>query len=144
MGVGTGTGAGTHVGRKAAWASGGSFFAGVFLLISGATDILQGIVTINRDAFLNGVSGYAYSFNLTSWGWIHVGLGILVALTGMAILGGVRGARLVGIGLAALNLVAQFMYLPYQPVWSVVGMAISAFVIWALATDRSHYASSRT
>ncbi len=43
-------------------------------------------------------------------------------------------ARIVGLFLVALSLIAQFLFLPYQPVWSFVMMAIDVFVIWALAT----------
>ncbi|MFC9430320.1 hypothetical protein [Streptomyces sp. NPDC056987] len=138
MGMGTtgvGTGTGAHAERKAAWAVGGSFFAGVLLLVVGVTDILQGIAAVRRNAFLNS-AGYTYSFNLTSWGWIHVALGIVLCLVGLAILARARWARYAGIGLASLNLISQFMYLPHQPVWAIVGMALSAFIIWALATDR--------
>ncbi|MFF5567893.1 hypothetical protein ACFY7Z_19385 [Streptomyces sp. NPDC012623] len=138
-GTGTGYGAGTgsHAERKAAWAVGGSILAGVLLLVTGATNILQGVTGIRSDAFLNTVTGYAYRFNLTSWGWIHLGIGVLLAVTGLALLATRhRWARYIGIGLAALNLVAQFMYLPYQPVWAGVGMALSAFMIWALASER--------
>ncbi|MFE3599598.1 hypothetical protein ACFXP3_37245 [Streptomyces sp. NPDC059096] len=114
---------------------GGSLFAGVILLVMGVTDILQGIAAIRRNAFLN-TAGYTYSFNLTSWGWIHLAIGVLLAVVGMALLARARWARYVAMGLAALNLIAQFMYLPHQPVWAIVGIALSAFVIWALASDR--------
>ncbi|MFD4814531.1 hypothetical protein [Streptomyces sp. NPDC058418] len=144
MGTGTGAGTGAHMGKKAAWATGGAFFAGVLMLVSGVTNILQGIVAISHDAFLNRVTGYAYTFNLTSWGWIHLAIGVLVAVTGLAILMRVPWARYAGIAFAALNLVAQFLYLPYQPVWAVVGMALSAFVIWALTTDRVTSHTART
>ncbi|MFI6703868.1 hypothetical protein ACIBJC_33860 [Streptomyces sp. NPDC050509] len=107
----------------------------MLLLVIGVTDILQGIAAIRRNAFLN-TAGYTYSFNLTSWGWIHLAIGVLLALVGMALLARARWARYAGIGLAALNMIAQFMYLPHQPVWAVVGMALSAFIIWALANDR--------
>ncbi|WP_455678477.1 DUF7144 family membrane protein [Streptomyces buecherae] len=49
------------------------------------------------------------------------------------ILAGRPGARATGITLAALVLVAQFLFLPYAPVWSVVVMALDLFVLWALA-----------
>lgn len=136
MGAGAGSGTGIHAGRKANLAIGGSFFAGVLMLVAGATEILQGVVAVRSDSVLNSVSGYAYAFNLDAWGWIHIGLGILVAVVGLGILAGSRMARYVGIGLAMVNLVAQFLFLFYQPVWAVVGMALSAFIIWALTTDR--------
>ncbi|MEV6425102.1 hypothetical protein [Streptomyces sp. NPDC051662] len=141
MGTGTGAGTGAHTGahaeRKAAWATGGSFFAGVLMLVAGAIDILQGVAAVRHDAVFNTVTGYAYTFNLSSWGWIHVALGILIAVTGLAILMRVPMARYFGIGVAALYLVSQFMYLPYAPIWAIVGMALAAFVIWALTTDRA-------
>ncbi|WP_261905813.1 DUF7144 family membrane protein [Streptomyces buecherae] len=49
------------------------------------------------------------------------------------ILAGRRWARATGITLAALSLVAQFLFLPYAPFRSVVVMALDLFVIWALA-----------
>ncbi|MFJ2112255.1 MULTISPECIES: hypothetical protein [unclassified Streptomyces] len=136
-GYGTGVGTGAHTQGRAAWARGGSLLAGILMLVTGATTILQAVVAFKRDSFLNSVTNYAYTFNLTSWGWIHVIIGGLLALTGIALLATrASWARFVGIGLAGLLLVAQFMYLPYQPIWSVMGMALSAFIIWALATDR--------
>ncbi|MEU5249730.1 hypothetical protein AB0G81_37760, partial [Streptomyces asoensis] len=56
------------------------------------------------------------------------------AATGAALLRGVTWARFTGIFLAALSLVAQFLFLPYEPLWSVVVMAVDVFVIWSLAT----------
>ncbi|MFJ9212519.1 putative integral membrane protein [Streptomyces sp. L-9-10] len=106
------------------------------MLVAGAVDILQGIAAVRGNAVFNRVTGYAYTFNLGSWGWIHIALGILVALTGLALLMRVPMARYVGIALAVVYFVAQFMYLPYAPVWAFVGMALAAFVIWALTTDR--------
>ncbi|MFE3139210.1 hypothetical protein [Streptomyces scopuliridis] len=106
------------------------------MLVAGAVDILQGIAAVRGNAVFNSVTGYAYTFNLGAWGWIHIALGILIALTGLAILMRVPMARYIGIGVAMIFLVAQFMYLPYAPIWAIVGMALAAFVIWALATDR--------
>ncbi|MEV0034458.1 hypothetical protein ACFRR7_20670 [Streptomyces sp. NPDC056909] len=146
MGTGTGTGygagTGAHTERRAAYAVGGSFFAGVLMVVMGATAILQGAAAVRRDRILNSVSGYAYGFNLSSWGWLHIALGILVALVGLAILMRIRPARYAGIAVASLILVSQFMYLPYQPVWAVVGMALAAWIIWALATDRGPFGAA--
>ncbi|MFJ4920363.1 hypothetical protein [Streptomyces sp. NPDC088725] len=139
MGAGTGTGSGTgahsHVGRSSTSPRGGSLFASVVLMVIGATNILQGVAAVRRDRVFTSVSGYAYAFNLHAWGWIHVGLGVLLGVAALGILMRSRIARYIGIAFASLNLVAQFMWLPYQPIWAVVGMALSAFVIWALAID---------
>ena len=44
-------------------------------------------------------------------------------------------ARAVGIVLAALSAIANFLFLPYSPVWSVLIIALDVFVI--LGADRA-------
>jgi multisubunit Na+/H+ antiporter MnhG subunit len=123
-------------GAGRAWASGGTVFAGVLLLMEGILGIVAGIAAIAEDDVYTRVGDYVFEFNLTTWGWIHLILGVLLAVTGWGILQGAAWARGLGVGLAALAVVFQFMWLPYQPVWAVVSIAIGVFVIWALCTDR--------
>ncbi|MEV7288833.1 hypothetical protein AB0O01_30540 [Streptomyces sp. NPDC093252] len=122
-----------HTGNDA-WVTGGVTFAGVLLLVSGVLAILQGISAIAKDDVYTRVGTYVYEINLTGWGWIHLVLGVLVALTGWGVLSGAAWGRIAGIVLASLSLIFQFLFLPYAPVWSVVVMAIDVFVIWALAS----------
>jgi hypothetical protein len=42
-------------------------------------------------------------------------------------------ARAVGIVLAALSAIANFLFIPYYPFWSLLMVALDVFVIWALA-----------
>ncbi|MDH6213333.1 DUF7144 family membrane protein [Streptomyces pseudovenezuelae] len=118
------------------WVSGGVVFAGVLMLCSGVLAVLQGIAAIAKDDVYGSVGNYVYELNLTGWGWIHVILGALVAVTGWGVLRGESWARFTGIFLASLSLVAQFLFLPYEPLWSLVMMAIDVFVIWALASQQ--------
>ena len=48
-------------------------------------------------------------------------------------------ARAVGVGLASLSLLLNLVYIPYFPAWSIVVIAIDAFIIWALLTPRRRY-----
>ncbi|MFC4504226.1 MULTISPECIES: DUF7144 family membrane protein [Streptomyces] len=123
-------------GRSArdSWVAGGITFAGVLMLCSGVLGVLQGIAAIARDDVYTRVGDYVYAMNLTGWGWIHLVLGVFVAATGGALLRGMAWARFVGIFLAALSLVAQFLFLPYGPLWPITLMGIDVFVIWSLAT----------
>ncbi|WP_234434111.1 DUF7144 family membrane protein [Streptomyces sp. NRRL F-5126] len=137
MGHDAGTGRGRHDHDAAAvWAAGGTLFAGTLLVVSGVMDILQGIVAIARDNVYAHVNNYVYSFNLTSWGWIHLALGVLMVIVGLGVFRGATWARMTGIALAALNVFAQFMFLPYAPVWAILALGVSVFVIWSLAWDR--------
>ncbi|WP_267244322.1 hypothetical protein [Streptomyces sp. PR69] len=119
------------------WAAGGTLFAGVLMLVYGVIAVLQGIAGIAEDDVYARVGDYVYKFNLTTWGWIHLVLGVIVALVGWGILTGAAWARALGVVLAGLSVVANFIWLPYQPVWAIVGIAIGIFVVWALCTDRS-------
>ncbi|WP_327430188.1 DUF7144 family membrane protein [Streptomyces sp. NBC_01236] len=121
------------------WASGGTVFAGVLMMVSGVVGVLNGISNIATDDVYQRIGTYVYEFDLTTWGWIHLIIGVLVAVTGWGILKGFDVARGFGIGLAALYLIENFMFLPYAPVWSVVSIALAVFVMWALATaEHSH------
>ncbi|GAA3907373.1 hypothetical protein GCM10022244_16800 [Streptomyces gulbargensis] len=122
-------------GTSGAWAAGGTLFAGVLMLVTGLMDIFQGIAGIAENDIYARVGDYVYEFDLTTWGWIHLVLGVLVAATGYGILKGAEWGRVAGISLAALNILAQFLFLPYQPWWALFSMAVSIFVIWALASD---------
>ncbi|MFB7558375.1 DUF7144 family membrane protein [Streptomyces brevispora] len=119
------------------WAAGGTMFAGILLMVDGVLDILKGIAGIVSNDVYARINDYVFKFNVTAWGWVHVGLGIILVLVGWGILRGVGLARGIGVGLAALNMIANFMWLPYQPIWAVISLAIDTFVIWALCTDRS-------
>ncbi|MGW3954100.1 DUF7144 family membrane protein [Streptomyces sp. NPDC004752] len=118
------------------WVTGGVVFAGVLMLVNGILAILQGISAISADDVWARIGNYVYKINLTGWGWILVVLGVLAAVAGVGILKGMEWARAVGIALAALGLILQFLFLPYAPIWSIILIAIDVFVIWALATYR--------
>ncbi|MFJ2817261.1 hypothetical protein ACIQOU_06560 [Streptomyces sp. NPDC091279] len=118
------------------WVNGGVVFAGVLMLCSGVLAVLEGISALSSDSVYGRVGGYVYELNLNGWGWIHLVLGALVAITGLGVLKGATWARFLGIFLVALSLIAQFLFLPYLPVWSVVMMGIDVFVIWALASQQ--------
>ncbi|MFD5557441.1 hypothetical protein ACFWIA_26815 [Streptomyces sp. NPDC127068] len=118
------------------WVAGGVLFAGVLLLCNGVLAILQGISAIAEDDVYERVGSYVYDINLTGWGWVLLVLGVIAAVTGWGLLSNANWARLVGIVLASLSLVAQFLFLPYYPIWAVVVIAIDVFIIWALLSDR--------
>lgn len=124
-------------GRTSPWATGGTMFAGVLLLVDGVLGVIKGIAGIASDQVYARVSNYTFMFDVTAWGWIHLVLGIVLAVIGWGILRGAMWARVAGVTLAAISLVINFAWLPYQPLWAIISIAIDTFVIWALCTDRS-------
>ncbi|MFF7254078.1 DUF7144 family membrane protein [Streptomyces microflavus] len=119
-----------------AWVTGGVLFAGVLMLCQGVVAALQGIAALSDSDVYGTVGDYAYRFSLTSWGWIHLAVGLCAAITGAGLLKGAGWARVTGIVIASLALFAQFLFLPYAPVWSVLMIGVDIFVIWALSAYR--------
>jgi|KBSSwiStaDraftv2_1062776.scaffolds.fasta_scaffold1160296_1 hypothetical protein len=116
----------------AGWVVGMSLFAATMMVIIGFFQVVQGLAALFQNQIYVVGAQYVFSFDLTAWGWIHLLLGILLIATGFAIATGQVWARSVGIGFAVLSMIANFMFLPYYPVWSLLIIAIDVFVIWAL------------
>ncbi|MEU9166776.1 hypothetical protein AB0D34_03045 [Streptomyces sp. NPDC048420] len=121
---------------ETAWAAGGVVFAGVLMLMHGILAVFQGISLLADDDVWTRIGDYVYKMNFTSWGVILLCLGTLAAVTGAFVLRGAAWARMTGIFLASLSMVAQFLFLPYAPFWSVIMIGIAFFVIWSLAVYR--------
>ncbi|MFF6997315.1 hypothetical protein ACFY93_20480 [Streptomyces sp. NPDC008313] len=117
---------------KQAWAGGLTTFGAVMLMIVGVLDLLRGISAILKDDVFLATRNYVYEFDLTGWGWIHLALGVAAVIIGMGLFQASTWARVAGVGIAGLVLIANFLSLPYYPVWSVIMIAMSGFIIWAL------------
>ncbi|WP_327174406.1 hypothetical protein OG599_03265 [Streptomyces sp. NBC_01335] len=125
--------------KTTAFQSGWTAFAGVLMIFGGAMAIFEGIAAIAKDDVFVTTRNYIFQWDLTGWGWVHLILGIVIVLAGCALFTGALWARLVGVVLAGLGALANFLWLPYYPFWSIILIAINIFVIWALCarTERT-------
>ncbi|WP_371501207.1 hypothetical protein OG871_30475 [Kitasatospora sp. NBC_00374] len=112
--------------------SGWTVLAAVLMIFGGAMAIFQGIAAIAKDDLIVKTPNYAFQFSVNGWGWVHLILGIVIVLAGCALFTGAVWARAVGVGLAGLSAIANFLWLPYYPFWAVILIAIDIFIIWAL------------
>ncbi|MCT7356263.1 hypothetical protein N4P33_29565 [Streptomyces sp. 15-116A] len=122
---------------KQQWAEGLTVFAGVTLVIAGALGILRGVMGIAEDEVFVTTGDYVFEFDLTTWGWIHLVLGALAVVVAFGLFQDALWARVAGVTVAGLVIIANFLSLPYYPVWSVVMIAFSGVIIWALCVTRS-------
>jgi hypothetical protein len=126
------TGAVSESRTTSAWAVGWIFFAAAMMIMVGIFHAIAGLVAIFDDEFYVATRNYVFQFDATQWGWIHLILGIVVALSGGYLITGSVVARTVGVLMAILSAIAGFAWLPYYPVWGIVIIAIAVSVIWAL------------
>jgi hypothetical protein len=126
-----------HSDRPATAAAGLTAFAAVMLMIAGILDLFRGIMAIAEDDVFVTTPNYVFKFDLTSWGWIHLILGALAIVVSLGLFSAALWARILGIGLAGLLILANFLSIPYYPLWSIVAIAMYAFIIWALCVVRN-------
>ncbi len=123
---------------KSAWAVGIAATAAMFLMLAGLFQFLQGLAALIKGDFFVVGANYTYRLDTTAWGWIHLILGIVGVAVGFGLLAGATWARVLGILIAILGMVANFLWLPYQPVWAIIVIIFYGAVIWALTTwDRA-------
>ena len=115
------------------WAVGFISFAAVIMIMAGVFQALAGLVAIFEDEFYVATANYLFRFDTTTWGWIHLVLGLAILATGFGVLSGRTWARVVGITLVVLSAMANFLFIPYYPFWSLLIIAFDVLVIWALA-----------
>jgi hypothetical protein len=114
------------------WAIGGITFAGTMLILIGIFQAIAGLAAIFEDEFFVVTQNYVFDLDVTAWGWIHLILGVVVALAGYSLFAGRAWATVVAITLAMLSAVANFLFIPYYPFWSLLMIAIAVWVIWSL------------
>lgn len=114
------------------FAAGMTVFAAIAMMTIGAFQAIVALTALLNDEFLVVTKKWTFSFDLTTWGWIHLLLSILLVLAGAALFSGQVWARAVGVILAVFSALVNFAWLPYYPIWSVIIITLDVFVIWAL------------
>jgi hypothetical protein len=110
------------------------YFAGAMLMMVGLFEAIDGLVALFKDdLYLVRPNGLVVNVNYTAWGWIHLLLGIVLGLVGLAVVLGQTWARSAAIALAGLSAIVNFTFIPAYPVWSLLIIALDVIVIYALA-----------
>jgi hypothetical protein len=108
-------------------------FAAIMMIMVGVFQAFQGLVGIFENEFYVATRNYLLQFDATTWGWIHLILGLVVAFAGWGLLSGRTWARVLAITLAVLSAIANFLFIPYYPFWSLLLITLTSFVIRAWA-----------
>ncbi|MEV0431670.1 hypothetical protein [Nocardia sp. NPDC050413] len=115
-------------------AAGITMLAAILLLVAGIVAIVRGIAGVVDDDVLFIPVEYVYDLDSTTWGWIHIVLGVLTVAVAIGLMLTATWARVVALTLTALSIIANFLSLPYYPAWSALVILIDIVIIWAIAT----------
>jgi hypothetical protein len=107
-------------------------FAGVLLLVVGTLNCIYGIAAIDDANFYVNDVEYVFS-DLNTWGWILLCIGVVQLLVGFGVFARNQFARWTGVGVLALNAVAQMLFLPGAPFLAISILAMDILAIFGLA-----------
>src|SRR5262245_61936851 len=83
--------------QPSGWAIGWIYFAATMMILIGTFHVIAGLSAIIDDDFYVKANDYIFKFDTTTWGWIRLIVGILVAIAGGYLLTGSVIARTVGV-----------------------------------------------
>jgi hypothetical protein len=107
-------------------------FAGIMLIVVGIFQAFAGLVGILEDEVLVVTPDYFVQLDATTWGWVHMIIGLIVLAAGFGIFAGNVLARTVGVLVAIGSMISMFFWLPWYPVWAIIIIAVDITIIWAL------------
>jgi hypothetical protein len=118
--------------------------AAILMMVGGAIGVFEGLAAILSNSHFYVVNAnygfvhanYVFDTSVTSWGWIHLALGAVMFAAGLFLLADMMWARIAGVVVASFSALANFLFIPYYPVWSLLIIALDVVIIWALLSPR--------
>jgi hypothetical protein len=108
------------------------WFAALILIINGGFNVIDGLVALFKHQAYVSTPNHLVVFNFTAWGWIMLIIGILEVLIGLFLMRGSLWARISAIIIVTINCIAQVGFITVYPFWSLLVIAMSVIVLWAL------------
>jgi hypothetical protein len=112
--------------------SGWITFAGVVIVVVSVLNMIDGIAAVSKSSFFVADARYVIS-DLNTWGWIVLGLGVIQMIVAFGIWAGNQLARWTGIVIVSLNAIAQLLFIPAYPFWSLSIFTLDLLVLYGLA-----------
>ncbi|HYH62401.1 MAG TPA: hypothetical protein VD766_11095 [Solirubrobacterales bacterium] len=95
---------------------------------------------LNDDVVLVGGHGVLIA-DITLWGWVHLFLGVAVALTGLGLLTGNSVSRWLAVFLVSLNAISQMVWFTAAPLWAFLLIMLDVIIIYQLTVRWDQQAS---
>jgi hypothetical protein len=109
-------------------------FAGLLMIVIGSLDFFEGLIAVVRDKYYVLGPEQIIIFDMTTWGWLTMLWGIVVAFTGWGLLARAGWARWLTIVIGSVNIIGQLAWLGSSaaPLWSLTILTLSIIILYAL------------
>ncbi|CCH89024.1 Integral membrane protein of unknown function (modular protein) [Modestobacter italicus] len=150
----SGVGTATRTGRQATgsgystWTeegfSGWAWFAGGLMVLVGLFQVMAGITALaSADYYTIPTRDLVVDASYSTWGWVHLVLGLVMVVTGGGLALGNAAARVVGVALAGLSALVNLLFLTASPFAGALIIALDVFVIYAITVHGNESRQSR-
>ena len=106
-------------------------FAGVMLLVASVLNAIYGFSAIYNDDYV-AEEEFLYG-PVTVWGWLAVGIAVVMLITALGLFLRRAMAMYVGILIAAVNALVHLFSIGAVTGWSILVIALDALIIYGLA-----------
>jgi hypothetical protein len=116
-------------------------FAAVILFLAGTFSFLYGLAAVLNDKVVTvGGNGGVIVADFTTWGWIHMVIGVAMVAIAMGLIAVKGWARWGAIFIALLNAILQIGVITAFPIWALIVIALDVTIIYQLTAnwDRSN------
>ena len=109
-------------------------FAGLAMVMIGTIDFIEGLIAVIRNQYYVATPNQIIVFDTTTWGWITMILGVVLALVGLGLTSGAGWARWTAIVILVVNLIEQLAWLGNSSytLWTLTVIALEIIVLFAL------------
>ncbi len=115
------------------WA-GWVLFGAMMMILLGSFQAIAGLVALFDDGYyLTGPNGLVVNVDYTTWGWVHLVVGVVALAAGFGLFTGAMWARVLGITVAVISAIVNFAFMAAFPVWAITMITIDVLVIYAIA-----------
>jgi len=113
--------------------SGWAWFTGGLIGLVGLFQIMTGIVALAGTGYYTvPARNLLVDASYSTWGWVHLLLGLVMVVTGGGLAFGSSIARVVGVALAALSAVVNLGFVPAAPFAATLIIGLDVFLIYAI------------
>ena len=109
-------------------------FGATMMVLLGSFQMINGLVGLfNKSYYAVPSEDLVVSVNYTTWGWAHLLIGAVAVVAGFGLFTGATWARVLGISVAVVSAIVNFMFIAAFPVWGITLVTLDILIIYAIA-----------
>src|SRR3954466_1876753 len=107
-------------------------FAAVLMCLSGAFNIVTGLIAVFSDHVYVDTPGSSVVLDVTAWGWVQVVWGLVIIITALSLAQGHAWGRIVAVLVVGFNTLTQLLEMPAYPFYSLLIITVDLLILWAV------------